>query len=480
MKASPLARAVGLSVDDGGRAWVDASLRALGQGDVFVVGDSARVKGHDLRMGCVVPLPMAIQVADQIVARVAGGTAPPFRFGFAIQCIGLGPRAGLVEWVGPDDAPRERALSGRVCWLHQGGHLSLRGRPPCARGSCGCGCGLVEVDGAARARHPAVAGVSAGCTSAGARMSDAAGPSDAATRFGAQHGYLFAIAYRMLGSRTEAEDVLQDAWLRFSAADRTEVSSDRAYLATIVSRLCLDRMTSAAGRRESYVGPWLPEPLRAEPDDAPRADDRLSLAESVSMALLRTLESLSPMERAVLLLREVFEFPYEDLAAMLQTSPESCRQHLHRARQRLREHPGPRRRPSREQQTRLGNAFLAAVQAGDTQALAALLTEDACVVSDGGGAAPAARKAVLGREAVARFLLGISRKGGGVGGGSDGGGATYESTWLSRHRSFRCAMGGACERIRAPSAMLRSEFDARTSGGMLADRHGGSLVLGRR
>jgi hypothetical protein len=102
------------------------------------------------------------------------------------------------------------------------------------------------------------------------------------------------------------------------------------------------------------------------------------------------------------------------------------------------------------------------------------------VVSDGGGAAPAARKAVLGREAVARFLLGISRKGGGVGGGSDGGGATYESTWLSRHRSFRCAMGGACERIRAPSAMLRSEFDARTSGGMLADRHGGSLVLGRR
>ena len=114
MKASPLARAVGLSVDDGGRAWVEQDLRAVGQPDLFVVGDSARVRGHDLRMGCVVALPMAIQVADQIVARVAGRSGRPFHFGFVLQCIGLGPRAGLIQRVAADDSPRERVIGGRV------------------------------------------------------------------------------------------------------------------------------------------------------------------------------------------------------------------------------------------------------------------------------------------------------------------------------------------------------------------------------
>ena len=114
MVASPLARAVGLEVDEGGRAWVDAGLRARGHADVFVVGDSARVQGHPLRMGCAVALPMAVQVADHIVARVAGDRAPPFRFGFAVQCIGLGRRAGLLQFVGPADAPRERVIGGRL------------------------------------------------------------------------------------------------------------------------------------------------------------------------------------------------------------------------------------------------------------------------------------------------------------------------------------------------------------------------------
>jgi len=114
MTASPLARAVGLEVDEGGRAWVDPGLRAVGRADVFVVGDSARVAGHSLRMGCVVALPMAVQVADQILARVTGAGAPPFRFGFAVQCIGLGRRAGLLQFVAPDDTPRERVLTGRL------------------------------------------------------------------------------------------------------------------------------------------------------------------------------------------------------------------------------------------------------------------------------------------------------------------------------------------------------------------------------
>jgi RNA polymerase sigma-70 factor (ECF subfamily) len=247
---------------------------------------------------------------------------------------------------------------------------------------------------------------------------------DVTERFQAQHAYLFAIAYRMLGSRAEAEDVLQDAWLRFSGAnvDVGAIDSDRAFLATIVSRLCLDRMTSSAARRETYVGPWLPEPLRAEPDDAPRADDRLGLAESVSMALLRLLESLSPVERAVLLLREVFEFDYDDLADMLQTSAEACRQHLHRARAHLHEHRPPRN-STREQQTRLAMAFFSAAQVGDTSALAALLTEDARAISDSGGAVPAARKEIRGRDAVARFLVGVNRKG--------AAGTVFEAAWLN-------------------------------------------------
>ena len=265
-------------------------------------------------------------------------------------------------------------------------------------------------------------------------MTEAAS-ADPTVRFQAQHAYLFAIAYRMLGSRAEAEDVLQDAWLRFSSADAQAVVSDRAYLATIVSRLCLDRMNAAAARRETYVGPWLPEPLRAEPDDALPADDRLGLAESVSMALLRLLESLSPCERAVLLLREVFDLPYEDVAAMLQISPETCRQHLHRARVHLETHR-PARRPSREQQTRLAVAFFSAVQAGDTDALAAMLADDARAISDSGGVVRSARKEIRGRDDVARFLVGINRKGGAA---HD---VVYEQAWLNGSFAVVAREGG--------------------------------------
>lgn len=258
---------------------------------------------------------------------------------------------------------------------------------------------------------------------------------DLTARFQAQYAYLFAIAYRMLASRAEAEDALQDAWLRFATADAQAVVSDRAYLATIVSRLCLDRMNAASARRETYVGPWLPEPLRAEPDDAPAADDRLGLAESVSMALLRVLESLTPCERAVLLLREVFDLDYDDVARMLQISPEACRQHLHRARVHLDGHR-PSRRPSREEQTRLALAFFSAAQAGDTRALAAMLAEDARAISDSGGQATAARKEIRGRDPVARFLVGVGRKGGAAPG------VVYESAWLNGSFAMVAREGG--------------------------------------
>jgi RNA polymerase sigma-70 factor, ECF subfamily len=229
-----------------------------------------------------------------------------------------------------------------------------------------------------------------------------------AARFAAQHPYLFAVAYRMLGSRAEAEDILQDAWLRFAAVGADSIASDRAFLATIVTRLCLDRLKSATARREAYVGPWLPEPLRAEPDDAP-LDDQLGLAESASMAILLVLETLTPLERAVLLLKEVFELDFDDIAETLHTSPAACRQLLHRAR----EHVAARRqrfRPSREQQTRLAMAFFSAARSGDLEALTQLLTDDAVAISDGGGRVPSARKEIRGKDAVARFLVGLARK----------------------------------------------------------------------
>lgn len=231
---------------------------------------------------------------------------------------------------------------------------------------------------------------------------------DAADTFENERGHLFAVAYRMLGSAAEAEDVLQEAFVRYVEAD-AKVESARAYLTTVVVRLCLDQLKSARKRRETYVGPWLPEPLVSSHEPVPGPDARAELAESLSIAFLVLLERLSPLERAAFLLREVFDQPFEQVASVLGTTEVACRQLVARARAHVDE-SRPRYTASTEKKQQLLSAFLSACASADATALGSLLAKDAVVRSDGGGKAHAALKPVLGRERVVRFILGIVKK----------------------------------------------------------------------
>ncbi|MBK6516740.1 MAG: RNA polymerase sigma factor SigJ [Polyangiaceae bacterium] len=231
--------------------------------------------------------------------------------------------------------------------------------------------------------------------------------------FEAERRRLFGVAYRMLGSATEADDVLQDAWLRASRYG-AKVGDPRALLRTIVVRLCVDAATSARARRERYVGPWLPEPiLDADLDDGAELDGptaaRIGRAESVSMALLVVLESLSPLERAVFLLREVFDYEFDEIAACLERSEAACRQLFHRARGHVAERRA-RFEPFPSDADRLLSTFLGAVASGEVKEVEALLAEGCVVTSDGGGRARAALKAVFGAERAARLLTGLAKK----------------------------------------------------------------------
>jgi RNA polymerase sigma-70 factor (ECF subfamily) len=219
---------------------------------------------------------------------------------------------------------------------------------------------------------------------------------------------LFSIAYRMTGSASEAEDIVQDSYLRYRAAAQGEIRSLKSYLSTIVTRLSLDHLKSARAQREQYIGPWLPEPILTG-DGAVAALQSVEQRESLATAFLVLLESLSPQERAVFLLREVFEYEYAEIAQMLGLSPANCRQLLHRAQARLAER---RRRfePSREAQQRLLERFLRAAQEGDLAGLTKALAEDVVSWSDGGGKVSAARNPIHGRERVVRLLIGLLRK----------------------------------------------------------------------
>ena len=217
---------------------------------------------------------------------------------------------------------------------------------------------------------------------------------------------LFAVAYRMLGSASEAEDVVQDAWLRYAAAPRDDVRSPDAYLTTIVTRLCLDRLKSARVAREEYVGPWLPEPLLT--DASPGPEQSAALAESVTLAFILLLDTLSPEERATFLLREVFEYEYQEIAAVLDTTPANCRQLFHRAKERLRERR-PRVSEASEEKRHLVERFVAALRHGDAGELTNVLADDVGLWSDGGGKVLAARRPVFGRHEVANLMLGIRR-----------------------------------------------------------------------
>ncbi len=215
------------------------------------------------------------------------------------------------------------------------------------------------------------------------------------------------LAYRMLGSLADADDVLQEAYLRWSRAARGAVESPRAYLSSIVTHLCIDRRQAMEARKETYIGPWLPEPV-VESDDA-GPEGRLEVAESVSMAFLVVLESLAPVERAAYLLRRVFDHGYDEIAAILGRSEPACRQLVSRAEGRILERR-PRYDPDPGEAERLTGAFLQACSTGDLDGLMQILAPDAVVLSDGGGKAKAALAPILGADRVARFFTGLMKK----------------------------------------------------------------------
>jgi len=218
-------------------------------------------------------------------------------------------------------------------------------------------------------------------------------------------GRLLGLAYRMLGSRSDAEDIVQDAYLRFAGA--TDVHNPEAFLVTIVTRLCLDRLKSAKAQREVYVGPWLPEPVCDAEGLSP--DAATELADDLSFALLLALDRLSPMERAAFLLHDVFDTPFAEIAAMLDRTEASCRQLATRARRAVRdERPPPSATP--DNHARLLMAFGEAVTSGNVAGLAKLLRDDAVAITDGGGRKFAARNPIMGADKVARFFIGLAAK----------------------------------------------------------------------
>jgi RNA polymerase sigma-70 factor (ECF subfamily) len=224
-----------------------------------------------------------------------------------------------------------------------------------------------------------------------------ANPTATANAFAAERTRLLGIAYRMLGSRADAEDVLQDAWLRWSETDSADVRSTQAWLTTIVTRLSIDRLRSAKAQREVYIGPWLPEPLADIDPVTP--ESKAELASELSLAFLNLLERLGPDERATFVLHDAFDCDYDDIAEVLGKSMAACRQLVHRARERV---SAERRRFQVDEQTRrrMLERFIEVANAGDLPAMKALFATDAHLVSDGGGRAVAARRVLHGAERI--------------------------------------------------------------------------------
>jgi RNA polymerase sigma-70 factor (ECF subfamily) len=238
---------------------------------------------------------------------------------------------------------------------------------------------------------------------------------DVLAAFDRHRRLLFSVAYQMLGSVADAEDVVQDTWLRWSAADRSDVADERAYLVQITSRLALDRLDSARARRETYVGPWLPEPLLTgtAPVGAaplPEPSEAAELGEQVSLALLVVLETLSPAERAVFVLREAFGMPVAEVAAALGRTESAVRQMAHRAREHVQARQ-PRFDADRKAQREVTERFLAAAVNGDVESLLAAMAPGVVLVADGGGKVTAARRPIVGADKVARFLAAVGPQG---------------------------------------------------------------------
>ena len=235
-----------------------------------------------------------------------------------------------------------------------------------------------------------------------------------AASFEPHRRHLLGLAYRMLGSMADANDAVQEAYLRWHSADRAAVAEPRAFLMTTTTRICLDALTSARARREEYIGPWLPEPVLDTAALAP--DSHTELAEDLSIALLLTLDRLSTLERAAFLLHDVFDFSFDEVGTALDRSPAACRQLAARARAHIRAtRPRGATAPARSgeidpKHARLMTAFMQATQAGDLHALTRMLASDARVVTDGGGRVRAALDVVEGSERAAEFLVAVTRK----------------------------------------------------------------------
>ncbi|WP_427890349.1 RNA polymerase sigma-70 factor [Kribbella sp. GL6] len=224
-----------------------------------------------------------------------------------------------------------------------------------------------------------------------------------AAEFAEHRQVLVGAAYRVVGSVSDAEDVVQEAWLRWSAVDHDEVRDPRAYLIRITTRLALNKLREQKARREQYVGPWLPEPLAADDDDPAAA---VELADSVSMAMLVVLETLSPLERATFVLREVFDLPYDEIADTLGRSESAVRQLAHRARAHVHARQ-PRHRVDKARHDELTMRFMQAAGSGDFDEVVALLAPDAVLISDGGGKKRAALRPIEGAEKIARWLFAV-------------------------------------------------------------------------
>ncbi|HEX9077306.1 MAG TPA: RNA polymerase sigma-70 factor [Anaerolineae bacterium] len=223
-------------------------------------------------------------------------------------------------------------------------------------------------------------------------------------QFNQQRPLLFSIAYRMLGSAMDAEDMVQETFLRWQQASDDDIQSPKAYLSTILTRLCIDDLRSAQKQREEYIGPWLPEPVLTTENTT--MTDTLELAESLSMAFLVLLESLAPIERAVFLLREVFGYEYPEIARIVGKSETNCRQIASRAKEHIAA-KRPRHGATREQQEEVTRRFIVACMSGDLQALLSVLAPDVVLEADSGGKVSAARKPIYGAAKVARAVLGI-------------------------------------------------------------------------
>lgn len=259
---------------------------------------------------------------------------------------------------------------------------------------------------AARAPGGQAPGGQAAAQASNAQASDAQAPggdAPAAQAFERYRRLLFTVAYDLLGSAADAEDVVQDCWLRWSSADRHEVRDPRAYLVRITTNLALNRMRAVRARREAYVGPWLPEPLLTTPDVA----EEVEVAEAVSMALLVVLETLSPFERAVFVLREVFGLSFREVAEALDRSEAAVRQAGHRAREHVQARR-PRFGADRRTQQAVTERFLAATLTGDVAGLVALMSPGVTLLADGGGRVQAPLRPIVGADKAARFLVAVS------------------------------------------------------------------------